>query len=261
VLAAVQPVVLVVILDALLPLARSALRSPAAIAIAAASVATTLVGIHELAVLLLAGMAHLAARGTVRTAIALSFSAVAGLGAASAVVQVRGPDLFLFFARTGSLLFGSGYVLLSVLEGDLVQRRGWLTSQQLLDAIVAGQATPGPVFTTATFIGYVLGGPWAALIATVGIFLPAFVFSALGSATLERLRRSAGARSFLQGVNAAAVALIALVLISLARSALGSPASIVIVVVAAGLVLLARVNPAWVLLGAALAGAVSELSP
>jgi chromate transporter len=151
-------------------------------------------------------------------------------------------------------------VLLSVLEGDLVERRGWLTSQQLLDAIVAGQATPGPVFTTATFIGYLIGGPWAAVVATVGIFLPAFVFAALGSAMLERLRRSVAARSFLQGVNAAAVALIALVLITLAPSALVSPASVVISIVAAGLVLLARVNPSWVLLGAALAGAASGFS-
>jgi chromate transporter len=260
VLAAVQPVVLVVIVDALLPLARSALNSPATIAIATVSVVMALAGIHELAILLVAGVIHLVARRAGRAAIAFAASAVAGLGAASAAVRVSGTELFLFFARTGSLLFGSGYVLLSVLEGDLVERRGWLTSQQLLDAIVAGQATPGPVFTTATFIGYLIGGPWAAVVATVGIFLPAFVFAALGSAMLERLRRSVAARSFLQGVNAAAVALIALVLITLAPSALVSPASVVISIVAAGLVLLARVNPSWVLLGAALAGAASGFS-
>ena len=261
VLAAVQPVVLVVILDALLPLARSALQSASTVAIAVASVVMSLAGVHEIAVLLLAGAIHIGVRGAAGVAVILGSGAVAGLSAASTAVQVRATELFVYFAQVGSLLFGSGYVLLSVLEGDLVQRRAWLTSQQLLDAIVAGQATPGPVFTTATFIGYVLGGPWSALLATVGIFLPAFVFAGLGSAALDRLHRSAVARSFLRGVNAAALALIALVLIALGRSALTSPTSIIIALAAAGLVLVVRVNSGWVLLAAALAGALAQLIP
>jgi chromate transporter len=110
-------------------------------------------------------------------------------------------------------------VLLPVLQGDLVERLGWLTDRQLLDAVAAGQATPGPLFTTATFIGYLLGGPVVAMIATVAMFLPAFVLTALSSLVLERLRASRYARAFLDGVNAAAIALIVVAVITLARTA------------------------------------------
>jgi chromate transporter len=137
-----------------------------------------------------------------------------------------------------------------------VQRSGWLTEEQLLDAIAAGQATPGPVFTTATFIGYLIGGPWAAAVATVAMFLPAFVFSALSSIMLDRLSRSRLARAFLEGVNAAAVALIAVVLIKLASAAFTGPMSIVLGVAAAIAILYARVNASLVLLAAAGLGAL-----
>ena len=163
--------------------------------------------------------------------------------------------------RTGSLLFGSGYVLLPVIEGDLVQRQGWLTQEQLLDAIAAGQATPGPVFTTATFIGYLLGGPWAAFVATTAMFLPAFVFSALSSVVLDRLTNSRVALAFLQGVNAAAVALIVVVLIRLATTAFTGPASIIIGAIAAVTILYMRLNPSLVLAGAAVLGGVLAVLP
>ena len=135
---------------------------------------------------------------------------------------------------------------------------GWLTDRQLLDAVVAGQATPGPVFTTATFIGYLLGGPMTAVWATVGMFLPAFVCSAISAAFLDRLRSSATARAFLGGVNAAAVALIAMVVVRLGISVLRGPWPIALAVIAAVLVFVVRVGPSPVLAGGAIAGAVHE---
>ena len=115
--------------------------------------------------------------------------------------------LFLFFVKVGSVLFGSGYVLLAFLRADLVERWHWLSESQLLDAIAVGQVTPGPLFTTATFIGYLLGGPVAAVVATVGIFLPAFFFVAISGPLVPRLRASPVAGAFLDGVNVASLAL------------------------------------------------------
>jgi chromate transporter len=147
-------------------------------------------------------------------------------------------------------------VLLPVLEGDLVERYGWLTREQLLDAVAAGQATPGPVFTTATFVGYLLGGPATAALATAAMFLPAFVFSAASAVVLGRLLQSPLARAFLEGVNAAAVALIGVVLVRLAAAAFDGPTAIGIAVVAAAALFYARINPSMVLVGAAIVGVV-----
>lgn len=128
--------------------------------------------------------------------------------------------VFLYFLKLGSVLYGSGYVLLSFLQGDLVAHYGWLSKTQLFDAVAVGQFTPGPVFTTATFIGYVLAGPLGALAGTVGIFLPSFFFVALGGRLLPSLRRTPVSSGLLDGVNAAALALMAAVLLEIGRSAL-----------------------------------------
>ena len=128
--------------------------------------------------------------------------------------------LTVFFLKVGSVLFGSGYVLLAFLRADLVERWGWLTDQQLMDAIAVGQFTPGPVFTTATFIGYVVAGVPGALLATLGIFLPSFVFVAVSSPLIPRMRRSAWAGAFLDGVNVASLGLMAAVTWQLGRAAL-----------------------------------------
>ncbi|HEY6362550.1 MAG TPA: chromate efflux transporter [Vicinamibacterales bacterium] len=254
---AVQPVVIVLVLQALVPLGRSALRSVPMVMVAIAVALMAAVGIPEIRILLFAGVAHMIVGRTGAPAVTvILLLTTATLAAASAAAPVPLGDLAAYFLRTGSLLFGSGYVLLPVLEGDLVQRYGWLTREQLLDAIAAGQATPGPVFTTATFIGYLLGGPWAAVVATVAMFLPAFIFSALSSVMLERLSRSRLARAFLEGVNAAAVALIAVVLIRLAAAAFTGPVSIVLAVLAAVAILYAGINASLVLLLAAGLGAL-----
>ncbi|NUQ46669.1 MAG: chromate transporter, partial [Phycisphaerae bacterium] len=162
--------------------------------------------------------------------------------------------MFLFFLKVGAVLYGSGYVLLAFLRGDLVERWGWLTESQLLDAIAIGQVTPGPLFTTATFIGYVLGGPAGACLATAGIFLPAFVFVALSAPLLPRLRRSKTAGAFLDGVNAASLALMAAVTLQLLGSAFVDTLTVILGIAGAVILLASRVNPIWLVAGAGALG-------
>ncbi|HOK46708.1 MAG TPA: chromate transporter, partial [Bryobacteraceae bacterium] len=162
--------------------------------------------------------------------------------------------LFLTFLKIGSVLFGSGYVLLAFLRADFIERSGWLTEAQLLDAVAVGQATPGPLFTTATFIGYLLGGLPGAVVSTMGIFLPAFVFVALSGLLITRIRRSPVAGAFLDGVNAASLALMAVVTGQLARSAVVDVPSAAIALAAAAALLWLRLNVTWIVVGGAAAG-------
>lgn len=164
------------------------------------------------------------------------------------------PSLFWVFFKTGSLLFGSGYVLLAFLRADLVERLGWLSESQLMDAIAVGQITPGPVFTTATFVGYVLAGPSGALVATTAIFLPAFVFVALTAPWVPRLRHSKRASAFLDGVNAASCALILHVSAGFARAALIDVPSALVFGASLFVLLRYRPNPTWIVLGGGAAG-------
>lgn len=264
--AAIQPVVIVMVLQALLSIGPAAVRSVPLVLIALGATGAALAGVPEILVLLASGAVPLVAslgnrRGTGQKALIVSLTMATGGALLLAAEGDRVPliDVFGYFLRVGSLLFGSGYVLLPVLQGDLVERLGWLTDRQLLDAIAAGQATPGPLFTTATFIGYLLGGPSTAVIATVAMFLPAFVFTALSSLVLERLRASRYARAFLDGVNAAAVALIVVVVLTLARTAFSGALPIAVGILAAVAILIARLNPSWVLLAAAVTGAAFGL--
>ena len=261
VLTAVQPVVVVIVLQAIVPLARSALQSVPLVMVAIAVVILSLAGAPELRLLLAAGLVTMVL-GTDRSQAGRAAAVAVIVGAsiaslAAAATHVTAPAVFTYFIRVGSLLFGSGYVLLSILHGDLVVRLQWLTNRELLDAVAAGQATPGPVFTTATFIGYLLGGLPVAAVATIGIFLPAFVFTALSTTLFDRIRGSRYARAFLDGVNAAAVALIATVLVSLGRSAFTGPATIAIAVAAAVAVFALRVSSTAVLGIAAIGGLLS----
>lgn len=154
------------------------------------------------------------------------------------------------------MLFGSGYVLLAFLRTDLVERLGWLSERQLLDAVAVGQITPGPVFTTATFIGYVLGGVPGAALSTLGIFLPAFVFVALSHPLLPRIRRSPIAGALLDGVNVASLALMAVVSIQLVGTAVVDWVTVLLMLVSFVLLIRYRVNSAWLVLGGALAGLI-----
>jgi chromate transporter len=169
------------------------------------------------------------------------------------------PHLGLIFLKVGSILFGSGYVLLAFLRPDLVERTGWLTDPQLLDAIAIGQFTPGPVLTTATFIGYLVAGVPGAVVATVAIFLPAFVFVAASSPLVPRLRRSPWAAGFLDGANAASVALMAAVTWELARAAVVDGLTAALALGAAAVLLATRLNSAWLVAGGAAVGGLGAL--
>jgi chromate transporter len=167
--------------------------------------------------------------------------------------------LFLFFLKIGAVLYGSGYVLIAFLRADLVNRWHWLTESQLLDSIAIGQITPGPVFTTATFIGYLLGGPVGALVATLGIFLPAFAFVAISGPLVPRLRRSPDAGAFLDGVNVASLALLAVVVVQLGRDAIVDIPTIGLVAAGSVLLVLFRLRSTWLVLAGAAVGLVRSV--
>ena len=186
--------------------------------------------------------------------LAAAVAGTAGVGAAAIGLW----PLFAFFAKVGSVLFGSGYVLLAFLRGGLVEERGWLTEAQLLDAVAIGQVTPGPVFTTATFIGYLLAGGPGALAATIGIFLPAFVFVALSGPLVPRLRRSRLAGAVLDGVNATSLALMGVVTARLATAAVFDGSTLALFLASAVCLLGLRVSSTWLVVGGAVAGFVAS---
>ena len=161
-----------------------------------------------------------------------------------------------FFLKVGAVLYGGGYVLFAFVEQGLVRDHHWLTQQQVLDAIAIGQFTPGPVLSTATFIGYLLGGAWGAVVATVAIFLPSFVYVAALGPILPRLRRSTWMAAFLDSVNVCAVALMAGVTVRLARDALRGWPMWAIALASLAVLWRWKINPAWVVLGGGLAGLV-----
>jgi len=168
--------------------------------------------------------------------------------------------LFLTFLKIGATLYGSGYVLLAFLRDDFVNRLGWLTEQQIVDAVAVGQFTPGPVFTTATFIGYILGGLPGAIVATVGIFLPSFVFVAVVYPMVPRLRASPWTARFLDGANAAAVGLMAGVAWQLGVTSIIDPLTILLALAAAVLLIRFRLNSAWLVIGGGVIGLLARLS-
>ncbi len=264
VLYGVKPVIIAVVVQALWGLASTAVKNRWLAALGAGCLIACLAGVHELIVLVAAGAIYglgVRLETEPKRGVASLFPwplLASGATAASGAAFGLWP-LFLFFAKVGSVLFGSGYVLLAFLRSDLVDRLHWLTETQLLDAVAVGQVTPGPVFTTATFIGYLLGGPAAAAIATIGIFLPAFVFVAISGPLVPMLRKSRTAGAVLDGVNVASLALMAAVTLALGRSALVDVPTIVLAVASAGLLIRYRINSAWLVLAGAVAGAALRI--
>jgi chromate transporter len=167
--------------------------------------------------------------------------------------------LFLTFLKIGAVLYGSGYVLLAFLHADFVVRLGWLTDQQLMDAIAIGQVTPGPLFTTATFIGFILGGIPGALVATLGIFLPSFLFVAVSNPLIPRMRNSAWVGGLLEGVNVASLGLMAAVAWLLGRASVTDPLTILVALISLVLLFRFRINSTWLIVGGALMGLLSKV--
>jgi chromate transporter len=258
----VKPVMIGVVLQAIWGLAPRAARSARLRLLAALVLMLSAAGAHELVLLFGAGgaaaAAHHLSRGDRAAGGAPALVPLLPLTAATvAASTLTLQGLFWAFFKIGSVLYGSGYVLLAFLRAELVQRQGWLTEAQLIDGIAVGQVTPGPVFTTATFIGYVLAGPAGAGLATLGIFLPAFLFVALSGPLVPRLRASPGAGAFLDGVNVASLALMVMVTLQLGRSAIVDLPSAALGLGSAALLLRFKPNPTWlVLAGAALGWAV-----
>jgi chromate transporter len=259
VLYGVIPVIIAVIVQAIWALGRAALKGPLVTAVGGAVLALALAGGNELALLFGGGAVVVLVRLGRRLAAAAALVTVLGapataLGQGTAVAGAGLATLALTFLKIGAVLYGSGYVLIAFLRNDFVHRLGWLTDRQLLDAVAIGQVTPGPVFTTATFVGYLVAGTAGALLATVAIFQPSFVFVALSHPLLPRVRGSAGAGAFLDGVNVAALGLMAAVTWQLARSAIVDGFTAALALIAAGLLLRTRLNSAWLVLGGAVGG-------
>jgi chromate transporter, chromate ion transporter (CHR) family len=250
----VKPVVLALIAQAIIDLGRRTARDPRVILISLAVGALYLRGVHELLLLLGAGLAMLTLRQVRRPGLPLIGAAGLALTSLStSPVPFHLLWMFLLFLKIGATLYGSGYVLVAFLRADFVARLGWLTEPQLLDAVAIGQVTPGPVLTTATFIGYLLAGIPGALLATLGIFLPAFVLVALTGPWIPQMRRSPTLAAFLDGVNGASLGLMAGVLIQLASASLVDPLAVAIGVLSFLLLIRTPVNATYlVLAGAAL---------
>jgi chromate transporter len=267
----IQPVVIAIILQAVWGLGRKAIKGWFLGLVAAAAFGLYFLGIHELVILFAGGLLVMLALNGRRL---MNREVGALLGPAGLARSAQGADwlgrivpaglqvnvpvtlvgLFLTFLKIGAVLYGSGYVLVAFLQSELVESLGWITSQQLLDAVAVGQFTPGPVFTTATFIGYLVAGVPGAIAATVGIFLPGFVFVAVTNPYIPRLRRSPWLAALLDGVVAASLGLMAAVTVDLARQAIIDVPTAVLFIAAAVLLLRWRVNTTWLIVGGAVVG-------
>ena len=272
VLGGIKAVIISVIAMAIWRLGKTAVRNAGLAVLGAAAFAAFLLKMNPILILLGGGVLGMLVGRTIanrKDAALLSFSAVRwrsgwtlgkvatlflAPGAAAIVGKPSLGRIALFFLKVGAVLYGGGYVLLAFLEQGLVQQHAWLTRQQLLDAVAIGQFTPGPVLSTATFIGYVLGGVPGAVVATIGIFLPSFLYVALLAPVLFRLRKSKWMAGFLDSVNACAVALMAGVTFELAAGALRGWWTWLIAAGALGVLLRWKVNPAWVVLGGGVLG-------
>jgi chromate transporter len=263
----VKPVIIAIIIQALWSLGTKAVKSPLTGAVGTAVVGLSLLGVNVVLLLFAGGLlvmalsnlreARAGRAGAAALAPPILLAASPVLTAATATGAIAPVSLWsltMFFLKVGSILFGSGYVLLAFLRADLVQHWGWLTDRQLIDAIAVGQFTPGPVFTTATFIGYVVAGYPGAVLATIGIFLPSFLLVAASYPIIPRLRRSKWTAGFLDGVNVASLGLMAAVTWQLGRAALVDGVTVALGLLSTITLFRVRVNSAWLVLGGGLVG-------
>ena len=270
VLYGIKPVIIAIIAQALYGLGRTAIKGPALAILGLAVLGLYLASFNV--ILLLFGGAILyalfknAARRRWRGA-GLAILPPAGAPLLGGILSATAPTgaavslvtLFLTFLKVGAVVYGSGYVLLAFLHADFVQHLGWLTDKQLVDAVAVGQFTPGPVFTTATFLGYLFAGLPGALLATLGIFLPSFIFVPVIFPIVSRLRRSPWTSAFLDGVNAAALGLMAAVTLQLGKASIVDPLTAVAAILALAVLLRFKPNSAWLVLAGGIVGLVSRL--
>jgi chromate transporter len=261
----IKPVVIAIIAQALWRLGQKAMKGPLTAVVGLAVLALYFLGVDEIVllfggavlVMLVQNIGRMANSGPMAGLFMLLAGTALPLGDPTKSFGLA--RLFFTFLRIGAVLYGSGYVLLAFLHTDLVERLGWLTEAQLVDAVAMGQITPGPVFTTSTFVGYLLGGLPGAILATVGIFVPSFIFVAITNPLVPKMRESPWTGGFLDGVNAAALGLMAAVTVQLGRASLVDPLTIVLAIVVAVLVFRFKVNATWLILGGAAVGFVSSL--
>ena len=263
----IKPVIIAIVVQAVWSLGRTAVKGSLAAAVGVAVLALALLGVNEIALLFGGAAAFLllsqgrrrwlAGAGSLAVVGGLPASALAQAGAGAAAVSLT--TLALTFLKIGSVLYGSGYVLLAFLRNDLVLRLGWLSDQELIDAVAVGQFTPGPVFTTATFIGYVIAGWSGAILATLAIFAPSFVFVALSHPLIPKIRGRAVTSALLDGVNVAALGLMLAVAWQLGRAAVVDGVTAALALAAAVLLVGYRVNSAWLVLGGGAVGIAVRL--
>jgi chromate transporter len=258
----IKPVVIAIIVQALWSLGQKAVKGALTAAVAVIVIILYFMGVNEIALLFGGGLIVMLVMNyrRLRRRMAGIFIPLSSMGILSYVsIPFSLPQLFLTFLKIGAVLYGSGYVLLAFLRADFVVRFGWLTDQQLMDAIAIGQVTPGPVFTTATFIGFVLGGIPGALLATLAIFLPSFIFVAISNPLIPRVRNSAWVSGLLDGVNVASLGLMAAVTWQLGRASLIGPLTILIALSSFVLLIWFKVNSTWLIAGGGLIGLLSSV--
>jgi chromate transporter len=261
----IEPVIIAVILQAVWGLSRSALKDWFLGVVAAGAFGLYFLNVNELLLLFAGGGLVMLVRNARRmwadrggTAAVLVWLLAVRL--VQEAVPMTLTTLFLTFLKIGSILYGSGYVLVAFLQTEFVEGLGWITSQQLLDAVAIGQFTPGPVFTTATFIGYLVAGVPGAIVATIGIFLPGFIFVAITNPFIPRMRRSPWLAALLDGIVAASLGLMAAVTVDLTLQAIIDIPTALIAIAAAVLLIRFRINSTWLILGGAIIGLVVSLA-
>jgi chromate transporter len=255
----IVPVIVAIVAQATVGLARTAVKDLVLGGVAVATAAAWLAGVNELALLVLAGVIGASWRNRDQLRSGFTGFVLVPFGTG---IEHHDPELWRLgwlMLKVGAVLYGSGYVLISFLERDLVEQLGWLTEQQLLDAVAVGQVTPGPVFTTATFVGYQIAGVGGAFVATVAIFAPALVFVALLSRIVPKIRRSVWAGGALDGVNAASLGMMAAAVVRLADTALVDPLTVAVAIAALLVLLARRPNSMWLIAVGAVIGAGRHL--
>lgn len=260
----IKPVIIAIVLQALWKLGRKAIKDRVTLGAAGVAVGAYFLGWSEILTLAVLGLAVMFFQAWQRSKqispglVGLPLGLLAQVSNPTPELAATGVNVFLIFLKIGLVLYGGGYVLLAFLQREFVDQTHWLTSQQLLDAVAIGQVTPGPLFTTATFIGYLLAGNAGAVAGTIGIFLPSFLLVALINPWVNQLRRSAWVAGALDGVNAAALGLMTGVTLTLTRAAVVDPVTIGVAGVSAVILFSWKVNSAWLIVAGGLLGFLTQ---